>query len=182
MDALQADQTASQSSREARFVSAIIDRCQQDKGGAARLRRADNPATEYQSWDILASLGINLENERERLPAVTVAAAIARAKAEQNGSVSLGQALVSSYENDRDSSPAKARLRRLLACTELDELARQLRSILMLVNSKSGQRLDYERLLKQLKSFAFDPQRVRAQWAQEFYNRPQPEQMEGEPS
>lgn len=172
MDAL-ADAPPVQNSREARFVHAIIDRCQQDKGSAASLRRADNPATEYQSWEILASLGVNLENEQERLAFVTVASAIARAKAEQNGNVTLGQALAACYDNSRDkeNNPAKARLRRLLACTELPELVRHLRPVLTLINSKSGRTLDYERLLKQLRRFAFDPQRIRAQWAQEFYGQ-----------
>ena len=65
--------------REDSFVASVIARCREDKGLAARLRRADNPATEYQSWELLAAYGIDLEQERERLPFVTVAAAIAKA-------------------------------------------------------------------------------------------------------
>jgi CRISPR system Cascade subunit CasB len=175
MDAVIPDQKAQQKSWEARFVNAVIDLCQQDKGAAARFRRADNPATEYQSWELLARLGINLENERERLPAVTVVADIARAKVERNGQARLGQALAACYENSRSeenkNNPAKARLRRLLACTELPELVRHLRPVLALIHSKSGASLDYERLLRQLNLFVADPQRIRAQWAQEFYGQ-----------
>lgn len=166
--------------REVRFVNAIIKSCEQDKGLAARLRRADNPATEYQSWDLLATYGVDLEKERERLPFVTIAAAIAKAKAQQNGKVTLGKALAVCYDDGRESNQAKARLRRLLACTEISELVRHLRPVLTLINSKSGQSLDYQRLLKQLRSFSFDPQRIKAQWAQEFYNQPSLGQEKGE--
>lgn len=180
MEAVIPQETSPRSSREGRFVNAIIERCGQDKGLAARLRRADNPATEYQSWELLATHGVDLEKEWERLPFVTVAAAIAKAKAEQNGKARLGRALAACYDDGRESSQAKARLRRLLACTELSELVRHLRPVLTLINSKSGQGLDYQCLLKQLRSFAFDPQRIKAQWAQEFYNQPLAEQAEGE--
>lgn len=156
-------------SREQRFVGLVIERCQNDKGMAARLRRADNPATEYQSWELLGGLGVDLEKDYERLPFVTVAAAIAKSKAERNGSLTLGKAILACYESGRDSDQAKARLRRLLACTELAETCRVLRPVLALINSKVGQPLDYERLLRQLRFFG---QRTKTQWAQEFYGQP----------
>lgn len=159
-------------SREERFVIAVIQRCQQDKGLAARLRRADNPATEYQSWEMLARHGIDLTSEHERLPFVTVAAAIAKAKIEHNGTLSLGQALRACYDNDRDSDQAQARLRRLLACHDLPELCRILRPLLALIDSKVAAPLDYLRLLRQMRRFPFATQAVRAQWAQDFYGQP----------
>jgi CRISPR system Cascade subunit CasB len=158
--------------REQRFVSGVIQQCQQDKGLAARLRRADNPATEYQSWELLASYGIDLEHEQQRLPFVTVAAAIAKAKTESNGVLSLGQGIAACYEDGRDSTQAKARLRRLLACDDLSELCRILRPLFSLIDSKAARPLDYLRLLKQLQRFSFNGQQVKAQWAQEFYGQP----------
>lgn len=165
-------QTTPQPSWEERFVRSVIQQCQQDKGLAARLRRGDNPATEYQSWELLASFGVDLEREHQRLPFVTMAAAIARSKAECNGSLSLGRALAACYEDGRDSSQAKARLRRLLACDDLGEVCRILRPLFSLIESKAGQPLDYLRLLKQLRRFPFSAQQVKAQWAQEFYGQP----------
>lgn len=160
-------------SREQRFVEVVIDRCQKDKGLAARLRRADNPAMEYQSWELLGWFGIDIEKDYERLPYVTIAAAISKSKAEHNGSLTLGRALLASYDNDRDSDQAKARLRRLLACNDLAEVCRILRPILALINSKIGQPLDYVRLLRQLRLFGFDSgHKVKTQWAQEFYGQP----------
>lgn len=161
-----------QPDRAERFVTGVIQRCQQDKGLAARLRRADNPATEYQSWDLLAGYGIDLESENQRLPFVTVAAAIAKSKTERNGSLKLGQAIAACYEDGRDSNQAKARLRRMLACDDLAELCRILRPLFSLIDSKAGQSLDYIRLLKQLRRFAFNASQVKAQWAQEFYGQP----------
>ncbi len=158
-------------SREERFVAGLLKLCAENKGMAARLRRADNPATEYQSWEVLATYGVDLEQERERLAFVSVAAAIAKAKVERNGRQSLGQAIAACYESGNASDQAKARLRRLLACDELPELCRILRPVLSLIDSKVGQPLDYIRLLKQLRRFPFNAQQVRAQWAQEFYGQ-----------
>lgn len=158
-------------SREERFVAGLLKLCAESKGMAARLRRADNPATEYQSWEVLAAYGVDLEQERERLPFVSVAAAIAKAKTEYNGSLGLGRAIAACYENGNASDQAKARLRRLLACDDLPELCRILRPVLSLIDSKLGQPLDYMRLLKQLRRFPFNAQQVRAQWAQEFYGQ-----------
>lgn len=166
----------SESSRDQRFVGAVIERCGDNKGLAARLRRADNPATEYQSWELLGSLGIDLEKDWQRLPFVTVAAAIAKSKAGQNGSLSLGRAIAACYDesgkNGNTSDQAKARLRRLLACSELAEVCRILRPVLTLINSKVGQPLDFVRLLRQLRNFHFNDQQVKSQWAQEFYGQP----------
>lgn len=172
-------QAPQQAGREERFVAGVIERCQQDKGLAARLRRADNPATEYQSWELLAGYGINLERDDQRLPFATVAAAIAKAKVEHNGRLSLGRAIAAAFEDGKNSDQAKARLRRILACDDLLELCRLLRPVLTLVNSRVSQPLDYVRLLRQLRSFGFATwkadaqhmQRIKAQWAQEFYGQ-----------
>jgi len=161
-----------QPGRDERFVSGVIQQCLKDKGLAARLRRADNPATEYQSWELLAAYGIDLEKDYQRLPFVTVVAAIAKAKVEHNGRVGLGRALAACYDDGRDSNQAKARLRRLLACDDLPELCRILRPLLSLIDSKASQTLDYTRLLGQLRRFPFNAQQVKAQWAQEFYGQP----------
>ena len=171
-------QPAAQTGRdEARFVARVIQRCGADKGLAARLRRADNPATEYQSWEFLADCGIPLDHEGERLPFATVAAYIAKAKVQANGKQGLGHAIAACFDDGSQSDQAKARLRRLLACDEPIELCRILRPLLTLIDSRSTRSLDYARLLKQLRGFGFatskddaqQMQRIKAQWAQEFY-------------
>ena len=168
-------------SREQRFVETVIERCQKVKGLAARLRRADNPAMEYQSWELLGWFGVDLEKDYERLPFVTVAAAIAKSKSERNGSLRLGQAIAHCYKEGNKDDQAKARLRRLLACNDLAEVCRILRPILTLIDSRVGQPLDFVRLLRQLRFFGFESgQRTKTQWAQEFYAQPvQGESEEG---
>jgi len=164
---------ARKKNRDQRFVETVIDHCQKDKGMAARLRRADNPATEYQSWELLGWFGVDLEKDYERLPFVAIAAAIAKSKAERNGNLSLGKAIAACYEDGRTSNQAKARLRRLLACEEMAEVCRILRPVLTLIDSKVSQPLDYVRLLRQLRFFTFESgQKTKVQWAQEFYGQP----------
>jgi len=153
------------------FVEYTIRRCSQDNGLAARLRRADNPTTEYQSWEHLGAFGINLERKHQRIPFVIIAASIAKTKSEQNGNMTLGSAIANCYKDGNQSQPANARLRRLLACNDLFELTGVLRPMLSLIASRSAGALDYIRLLQQLQRFCFDEQRTRTktQWAQEFY-------------
>lgn len=165
--------------KETSFVAWLIARCQDDKGQAARLRRADNPATEYQCWETLATWGVDLEREGQRLPFATVAAAIARAKPPANGNLTLGRAIARCFDEGNQSDQAKIRLRRLLDCGELAELCRVLRPMLTLIESRVTQPLDYARLLKQLVDFGSAAasgndtwlQRIKAQWAQDFYGQ-----------
>lgn len=159
------------SGKNERFIEYVIKRCLKDKGWAARLRRIDNPATEHQSWELLAYFNIDLESERRRLPFVTVAAAIAKAGVQCNGNLGLGRAIAACYSDGRDNDQARMRLRRLLACDDLAELCRILRPLFSLIDSRLGLPLDYLRLLRQLRGFSFDDQKVKAQWALEFYGR-----------
>jgi len=157
--------------KAARFVDAVLERCSKDKGYAARLRRADNPDTEYQSWEILAGLGVNLEKEYQRLPYATVAAAMARSKAEGNGSLPLGRAIAQCYDDGNVSDQAKAKLRRLLACEDIAETCRILRPLITLIQGRITRPLDYARILTQLLRIRWYGQNIKAQWAQEFYAR-----------
>lgn len=156
------------------FVDYIISRCQAGKGVRAALKRADNPVTEYQSWEILAGFHIDLEYENQRLPHAMIAAAIARADIQQNGAMGIGQAIARCYEEGNDSDQAKAKLRRLLACDSVPEACRILRPLLGLVESRSSLILNYAGLLWDLLSFGHEDsqQRIKARWAQDFYGKP----------
>lgn len=164
--------------RSATFVGYLFTRCQEDKGFAARLRRADNPATEYQSWDTLCRFGINLELESERLPHALIAAAIARADQQSNGGLSLGQAVARAFPDGSQSDQAKARIRRLLACDDVSEVCLILRPLLSLIRSRVKAPVDYVRLLNDLRWFNHNSERVKARWAQEFYHRLAEEESE----
>ncbi len=165
---------ATQHSKSQSFVDYIINRCQANNGVRAALKRADNPATEYQSWEVLAGFGIDLEYENQRMPYATIAAAIARTKVEKNGSVKIGSAIARCYEDGNASDQAKAKLRRLLACDNVPEACRILRPLFRLIEAKSGVTLDYVRLLDDLLWFGHDDSqlRIKARWAQDFYGKP----------
>lgn len=152
--------------KEQQFVQFVIAKCNQDKGFAARLRRADNPATEYQSWEILGPW-VDLDNRFQRLPYATVAAGIARSKAENNGNLGIGKAIAFAYADRQNDAQAKAKLRRLLACEDISEVCRIIRPILTLVNSRVNRDLDYARLLAELRYFG---ERSKTRWAQDFYS------------
>lgn len=163
---------APRSKRQA-FVDDIIKRCQVDNGLRAALKRADNPATEYQSWEVLAGYGVNLEFESQRLPYTTISAAIARTKSEKNGSIKIGFAIARCYEDGNASDQAKAKLRRLLACDSVPEVCRILRPLFSLIDAKGNFALDYVSLLDDLLRFGYDESKIqiKARWAQDFYGK-----------
>jgi CRISPR system Cascade subunit CasB len=154
--------------RDSDFVQAVFDLRATNKGLAARLRRADNPGTEYQCWDFLVRFGCNLEHEWDRIPLALIAAAICKSDQVGNGNAGLGTALLSCYDNEPEGA-GKARLMRLLSCDSLIEVCRVLRPVLGLIASKGTARLDFAALLRQLHWFEAKRQRIQARWAQEYY-------------
>jgi CRISPR system Cascade subunit CasB len=161
------------------FVQYVLSRMNGKEGDkpdtrfAAALRRVDNPDTEYQGWEYLATW-CDLSQDGERLPLETIAAAIAREKPAIDGTMSIGQALAFCYReegknNGNEKDAAKAKLRRLLACSTPLEACLVLRSLLKLIASRGGS-LCYSRLLDELlpgRSF----ERVKTRWAQDFYGQ-----------
>ncbi|MOA63229.1 hypothetical protein D3C78_1888850 [compost metagenome] len=51
-------------------------------------------------------------------------------------------------------------------------MSTNLRYLLPLIDSRCDQRLDYVRLMHQLRNFPSNPQRIKRQWAMEFYGHP----------
>lgn len=155
------------------FVDYIIKRCDENSGLRATLKRADNPATEYQSWEVLAGFHINLEYENQRLPYASIGATIARSKIEKNGTIKIGQSIANCYDDGNSSDQAKAKLRRLLACDSVPETCRILRPLFSLIESKSNSSLDYASLLDDLLWFGNEDNqiRIKSRWAQSFYGK-----------
>lgn len=152
------------------FISHVVSRMENDKAMGARLRRADNPATEYQSWEYLAPFGVNLEHARERRAFATVGAALARAKPSHDGTLGIGRAIASVYADGAANPQAKARLRRLLACASSEEACDVLRPLLQLIASRGaamGAALRYAQLLRDLLYFS---EKTRERWAQDFFS------------
>lgn len=152
-------------SRGKAFVEYVISRLQNDAAFGAALRRADNPATEYQAWEYLSNW-CDIDNKFELLPFSIVSAALARAKPVRDGNLGLGQAIAACYV-EKQSDAAKAKLRRVLACTSTEEVCRIIRSVLRLIASRSVL-LEYGKLLDELLYFG---ERIRQRWAVNFYGR-----------
>lgn len=152
-----------------RFVTAILERCREDKGFAARLRRADNPDTEHYAYGVLAGFGIDLENDGERRPYAVIAAGLGRSRRDQDGTLGLGEALRDCVERE---DQGESRLRRMLACRTTEELCRMLRPLLTFIAARDVP-LCHARLLDDMLSFRFEEarRRVRLRWAQEYYGR-----------
>ncbi len=151
------------------FVEYVIKRLPNDNAFGARLRRADNRATEYQSWEYLVKW-CDIERPWERLPFALVAAALAKAKPKTDGYLGLGKAISRCYDEGHNSDAAKAKLRRLLACNSIEEMVHVLRPLLSLVQSK-GVGMDYGRLLDELLWFETNTERQKLRWANDFFDR-----------
>ncbi len=150
------------------FMEFVLARMKKDNAFGAALRRADNPATEYQSWEYLAAW-CDIDKDWERQPFAAVAAAIARAEPASDGFLGIGKAIAECYEDRNKSDSAKSKLRRLLACDSAAEACVILRPLLSLIASH-GVRLCYGQLLNELIYFG-DGEKIKATWAVDFYGR-----------
>lgn len=156
-----------ESEQKETLAQRVFARLKNDSAFRAALKRADNSATEYQCWEYLADYGVHLDRNWERLPYTLVLAAIARSGRESDGSLGLGEALCAAYEWNRESDPARSKLRRILACSDVPELCSVLRPVLQFITGKNVA-VSYQSLLDDLRYFG-DGERVKSKWAQQFY-------------
>lgn len=155
-------------SREQAFIEYVLGRMKDDNAFGAALRRADNPATEYQSWEHLSGW-CDLEKAWERRSYATIASAIARAKPAADGSLGIGKAIAACYEDGNKSDSARSKLRRLLSCDSAEEACAMLRPLLSLISSH-GAHIGYGKLLNDLIYFS---EKTKVRWAVDFYGRRQ---------
>lgn len=160
------------------FITYVIQRCEKDKGYAAKLRKADNPNTAYQAWDILLNFGIDITKDYDMNAFSLVGATLSKNKITKNGNNNLGGALKSVLDTgiSPEESSMAIRLRRVLACSTQEELCAVLRPILNLIFSKTKEQnpLCFAQLLKEVHYFGRDDeqtQRVKLKWASSFYNK-----------
>jgi CRISPR system Cascade subunit CasB len=152
------------------FTEYVLKRMSKDTGFGAALRRADNPATEYQSWEYLASW-CDLDNIHERTCYATVAASLAQAKESIDTRCSIGHAIARSYKDGKEDNSAKSKIRRLLACDTALEACQWVRPALRLALSR-GVRVNFGQLLEDLLYFGT---KVKERWAVDFYGRKEEE-------
>jgi CRISPR system Cascade subunit CasB len=158
-------------SKQKYFVDRVIEICSKEDPNArrirAKLRRLDNPNTEYQGWDFLSEF-IDLTSSDRPIFSL-IAASIAKDSISQDGNLNIGGSIAVCYQKEgaQNSEQASRKLRRLLACKDQQELCQILRSILSLIRSKCTGKLSYTRLLEDL--IWFSPEKTPARWAQGFF-------------
>ncbi len=159
-----------------RFVTYICQKCQ-DRRIAAHLRRADAEDSNLTTLQVLLAFGIDISKKWQFLPFSMITAAIARGKCQKNGSISLASALRLCSKHSGDEEAMDRRLMQLLSCDDLERMSRCLRSTLSYVNSRMENHIDYAALLGDLIQFSTPEgrERVKRQWAKDFYSAPIPE-------
>jgi CRISPR system Cascade subunit CasB len=172
----------SKKDRPENFVNHVMKFCnEENKAALAALKCADNLQKQDKSLSYLATFYIDFDNQNEYLPYATIAAAIAKADAKQNGHVGIGRAIARCYEtvagsdNKKEVDPqAKTKIRRLLACDSTEEACRVLRPLFSLIDAKGlAKTIDYISLLRALEGFHIDWRRekIKQDWARDFYKR-----------
>lgn len=133
-----------------------------DRGNRAALRRFWSPTTRYQAYPILGRLGA-LEDERK----ATLAALYAEHPLHQVGQ-GVGKAALRLGDRKEGEHPYDRHFRRLLACDDLDDLAKQLHRLVRRLQ-REGIALDYEALHKDLNYWAYYCDDVKVRWAADFW-------------
>ena len=151
------------------FIDYVINRSKNDNKFSSEIRRASNPTFEAGGWETLVQFNISLDFKHTRRAYLIMAAAAVQSKIAEDGTIGIGRALALSYAENQSDDQAKARLRRLLACTSLEDVNMVIRPMLTFVQSRKVTNLNYSGILKQLDGYHFDQDKVRAQWATEFY-------------
>jgi CRISPR system Cascade subunit CasB len=146
-----------------KFIDYVIQKMEKDTAFRAALKKADNPDTEYMSFEYLIPWSSG--SDRNLKVFSTVAAAMARSKVGSDGTLSISSAIAKCYEEGNQAEPAKSRFRRLLACSSSEEVCVIIRPILSFISSK-GVKISYEKLLNDLLYFS---DRVKKDWAKDFY-------------
>jgi CRISPR system Cascade subunit CasB len=148
----------------------------EDRGIMANLRRAWSATTEHYAWPYLAEF-CDLDNDDQRLIYLTVGACFAfhpQNGKEGNLGTTLHQiAIRQTCENPLEAY--NARFRRLIACSTIEEVCRQLRSVVQLARAREIP-VNYEQLLIDLHKWRHAAQKVKVQWAKTYYGSPKDEE------
>lgn len=161
------------------FVEMVFRRKSEDTAFRARMRAARSTARAPAVWGDLAAF-CSLRNGDDRRILILIGSAIAWDRAEENGTLPIGEAIAKAWDlseaslrsDEWQKSPAAARMRRLLACRTTAEVCMVLQPLLSLIRNREVRGLDYSRLLYNLHEFIRAPEKVKAIWAQDFFAMP----------
>ena len=149
-----------------RFITQLVKLCD-DRGHSASLRRYWSETTRSAALPILGRLAA-IDDDRKS----TIAALYAVHPSHAEG-YGIGRAAFDLGERNKDGDhPYDRHFRRLLACSDLDDLAPQLHRLVKRL-SREGIPLDYAKLLKELRFWSTGhAENVKTFWAKEFWQAP----------
>lgn len=156
------------------FVERLIElEKRNDRGRLAELRRGLSPTTEHQAWPALGALAGSRAFEPNRhLIYQTVGALFALHPAHKAiGNLGVTCRHLRKETNPQKEDPFDRRFRRLLACDSLEDLRDQLVRIVKMAKS-ADKAVDYFQLFKDMTWFRANPQRVKVEWAREYWSAP----------
>jgi CRISPR type I-E-associated protein CasB/Cse2 len=147
------------------FVTQLARLCE-DRGHSAALRRYWSETTRPAALPILGRLGA-IGDDRKSIVAALFAVHPAHAEG-----IGIGRAALRLGDRKDGEHPYDRHLRRILACTDLEDLAPQLHRLVKRLSRESVP-LDYTKLLKELNFWSTGyAERVKTDWAKEFWQAP----------
>jgi len=144
-----------------------VDEVCKDRGNRAALRRYWSDTARHQSYPVLGRLAALRDPRRAIL-----AALYAVHPSHQTGS-GVGRAALRLGDRKDGEHPYDRHFRRLLASDSLDDLGHQLHRLAKRLE-REGVPLDYERLYFDLNRWRNSAERVKVEWAAEFWQAPMP--------
>jgi len=148
-----------------RVIAQLAKLCD-DRGHSASLRRYWSETTRHQALPVLGRLGA-IDDDRKSIIAALYA--VHPYHAEGSG---IGRAALRLGDRKDGDHPYDRHFRRLLACTDLDDLAPQLHRLVKRL-SREGIPIDYAKLLKELRFWSTGhAENVKTHWAKEFWQAP----------
>lgn len=152
------------------FVAALVRECS-DRGTRAELRRYWSERTRHYAYPVLGKLRA-LDNAPRVIGAALFAAHDRdHSRAHRKGGASVGGAFLYLAGGGR-TKPAyestERHFRRLLACHSLEDLGAQLHRLVKRLE-REGYPLDYERLLRDLRFWRKNAERVKTDWSLDFW-------------
>lgn len=156
----------------------FLKRNREDAGVMADLRSALIPSREFRVWQYIVRY-CNLEDERERIIASTVAAAFGIQPECGSGTENIGDVMrrIACGESGKEGLSSYAlRFQRLLACDTVEEISQQLHGIFKAAKSR-GIPINHAVLWQDLHYWG---ERVKRRWAVHYWGTAGKETQEGD--
>jgi len=146
-----------------------------DRGLVANLRKWWSPATRYFAYPVLGRLRALGDDRKILIAALFAVHATAGRPPHSAGGASIGKAALTLAGGLKGAGfgSMEKHFRRLLAANDLADLGLQLHRLVKRLERESIP-LDYARLLSDLRQFGKSPERIKTNWALDFWQAAEP--------